>query len=155
MKENVQEFLTLFCFFPFLLEVCSGVCIDYISWEWLGTKQETKFILIWVKKKKIKMSLPFFHCLPMGLNYSHMSIMMSHITGNLTVGSTYCSANIKHNIKPPKYWPFVRGLLTSGSPRKAPVMQKVFPCHDVIMSVLFSQVHATGNIAIYKYLSNF
>ena len=72
--------------------------------------------------------------------------MASQITRNLIIG---WKANIKENIKAPYhayYWPFMRVIHQSlvDSPHKGPVMQKAFPCHDVIM-VARSCLHSNGH----------
>ena len=45
-------------------------------------------------------------------------------------------AEIKENIKAPRYWPFVRGIHRGpvNSPHKWPVTRKMFPFDDVIMA---------------------
>ena len=44
-------------------------------------------------------------------------------------------ANTKEHIKALHYWPFVLGIhwKLGDSPLKGPVMQKMLPCHDIIM----------------------
>ena len=74
-------------------------------------------------------------------------IQVSQIIGNSIVCSSICQANNKEN----KcftlldllrgihqfYWHFLRGInqWLMDSPHKGPVMQKVYPCHDVIINV--------------------
>ena len=74
------------------------------------------------------------------LHWCHMIIMASWFTGNLTVCSTVVHSDIKGNIIALDYWPFVKGIhwWPVDSLHKGPVMWKVFPCHDVIMTLTSS-----------------
>ena len=60
------------------------------------------------------------------LQRHHISIRLSHITRNSTVRLKY---------KATHRWPFV-GNPPTGSQHKGPVMRQMFPCHDIIISML-------------------
>ena len=66
-----------------------------------------------------------------------MNAMASQITGVSIVYSTVCADADPKNIKPPRYWPFVRGIhrWPVDSPHKGPVTWKLFPLDDVIMTI--------------------
>ena len=65
-----------------------------------------------------------------------MGAMASQIT-NLAIVyiQQFIEAQIKENIKAPRYWPFVRGIhrWPVNSPHKGPVTRKMFPFDNVIM----------------------
>ena len=69
------------------------------------------------------------------LQWRHMSLMASVITGEITVCSTVCSGVHQRIIEAPCHWPFVRGIhpWLVDSPHKGPVTLNVFPLGDIIM----------------------
>ena len=60
-------------------------------------------------------------------------------------------ANIKENIKEPLHWPFVRKIhqWLANSTQNGTVMQKVFPCNDIIMWYIDTWWH----VSIWWYVS--
>ena len=64
-----------------------------------------------------------------------MSVMASQITSLTIVYSTFIQAQIKENIKVPRHW-LCEGIhrWPVNSPHKGPVMWKMFPFDDVIMT---------------------
>ena len=61
-----------------------------------------------------------------------MNIIVSQITGNLTILSgAYSADSLKEeNTTVPHFW-----RMTGESHHKRPVMRKVFPCNDVVKSL--------------------
>ena len=69
------------------------------------------------------------------VHIKHRYIEKLHDVKISTVASLFVQQVFQVNIKALHYWPFVRGIHRSPlvSPHKVPVMQKSFPCYDVIM----------------------
>ena len=65
----------------------------------------------------------------------NMSVMAFWITSNSTACSTVCSDKQHRNMKALHYWPFEMGIhqWLVDSPHKGPVMQKAFPCYDIMV----------------------
>ena len=85
------------------------------------------------------------------LQWRHMAIVASQITGNLSVCSTVCLGYVQRNIKAPRYWRVVRGIHQSPVDflHKGSVTRKMFPCHDIIM---FKSPSVESFRSLYNYI---
>ena len=111
---------------------CWSVCMytyDYCH-DWLENVQDIitnlYIYLVWVEKETA-----MYH----GISNNSDS----------AVCTTGCSCLNQRNIKTLYYWPFVRGIQwwLMDSPDNGPVMQKVFPWHDIIMVLLNAHIVMT------------
>ena len=75
----------------------------------------------------------------LSLQWRHIRVNASQITGNSTIGFQVVQSNNKENIKASKYRPFVRGLYRwyVVSHHQDPMMKKTFPYHDFIVDELY------------------
>ena len=87
-------------------------------------------------------------------NFSHVTATSDHRQDWFTCLSTFFQqfeqVDIKGNIKAPHHWPFVKGIhqWLVVSQHKWPVMQKVFPLHDIIMYSSQKIPHVEYGVAI-------
>ena len=80
------------------------------------------------------LGLKLIHVSKRGLSYQ-WSTLVAGLTNTLLNSSTVCSDKQHRNMKALHYWPFERGIhqWLVDSPHKGPVMQKAFPCYDIMV----------------------
>ena len=79
------------------------------------------------------------HCFMTATSHS---VMVFHMTGNPTICSIYYQFSNKENIKAPHHSPLPgkKHQPPVVSPHKGSVMQKTFPCHNVVLFFQFAVV---------------